>query len=268
MNLQRLLGLVASLAFFAVLASGGISYTCDPSVDATMAGTCSTLNTTISGLYSSTFSNANASIYIQYGTTGLGSSTPGFDNQISYADYLADLAATGSSNAVDTAALASLPATEPALYGGAPVDISSALGMALGLSSLNGTTAGGSLCTVGTAGCYNGIITITNDPSTLLYYRTGVQNPDSYELLFHGSSMRPTNFSEHHPASIRRVHRSRTAAPIMPRRQSTSFATTVEPSPSSTPRRARIFLTTEGSPTALAEHSTIRWRTATTTLTS
>jgi hypothetical protein len=47
---------------------------------------------------------------------------------------------------------------------------------------LSGTTTGGSLCTVGTTGCYNGIITITNDPSTLLYYRNGVQNPDSYDF--------------------------------------------------------------------------------------
>jgi hypothetical protein len=164
----------------AVLATGGISYTCDPSISGI---TCSTLNTTVAGLYNTTFTNLNANIYIQYGTTGLGESTTGFENQISYADYRADLAATASSDAVDTAALASLPVTEPALYDGAPVEITSALGTALGLTNLNGTTVGGSLCTVGVPGCYNGIITITNDPSTLLYYRNGVQNPDSYDFF-------------------------------------------------------------------------------------
>jgi hypothetical protein len=32
------------------------------------------------------------------------------------------------------------------------------------------------------AGCYNGIITITNDPSTILYYREGTINPDAHDL--------------------------------------------------------------------------------------
>jgi hypothetical protein len=40
----------------------------------------------ISGLYSSTFNNANANIYIQYGTTGLGESSQ-FNNLVPYTDY-------------------------------------------------------------------------------------------------------------------------------------------------------------------------------------
>jgi hypothetical protein len=180
MSLKKLVGLAVGLAFgTGVACANGITYTCDPSV---AAATCTTLNTTIAGLYNSTFSNANASIYIEYGTTGLGQSTTGFENQISYSTYIADLVAEAGPGTVRAAAVASLPATEPALYGGAPIDITSALGTALGISGLNGTTAGGALCTIGSAGCYNGIITITNDPSTLLYYRNGTIDPSAYDF--------------------------------------------------------------------------------------
>ena len=40
-------------------------FTGDANIDATAAGTCNTLNPSIAGLYNSTFSNVNASIYIQ-----------------------------------------------------------------------------------------------------------------------------------------------------------------------------------------------------------
>jgi hypothetical protein len=158
------------MSFGSGLASAStLSFTCDPNIDATTAGTCAFLNTTIADLYTSTFSNVNASIYIQYGTTNLGTSTTGFDNQISYSTYANDLKATASSGAIDVAALNSLAALEPALYGGAPIDITSALGMAIGVpdSDLNGTTANGVQCVIGTIGCYNGIITIST-PGNLL----------------------------------------------------------------------------------------------------
>ena len=45
--------------------SGIISYTCDPSV---AAATCNYLNTIVASDYSSSFTNANANIYITYGT--------------------------------------------------------------------------------------------------------------------------------------------------------------------------------------------------------
>jgi hypothetical protein len=176
--------LPACVVFGATFANAvTLSFTCDPNIDAAVAGTCNTLNTTIAGIYNSTFTNVNASIYIQYGTTGLGSSTQGFTNQISYDTFLTQLAATGSGSALDVAALASLPTTEPALYNGAKVDISTALGTALGISGLTGTTAGGATCSVGAAGCYNGIITITNDPTTLLYFRNGAQDPNAYDFF-------------------------------------------------------------------------------------
>ena len=191
MRLGSVSWLAAGLVFGAVLASASsLNFTCDPNIDAAAAGTCSTLNTTIAGLYTSTFSNVNASIYIQYGTTNIGASTTGFDNQISYSTYVSDLQATASAGAIDVAALNSLGALEPALYGGAPVDISSALGMAIGIpdSDLNGTTANGSQCVIGTAGCYNGIITISS-PGNLLsdtgdswYYRNGFITATEYDF--------------------------------------------------------------------------------------
>ena len=59
-------------------AQASVTFTCDTitfAADAP-AGTCNTLNSTIAGFYSATFSNANASIYIEYGSTGLASSLP------------------------------------------------------------------------------------------------------------------------------------------------------------------------------------------------
>ena len=105
----QLVLLAVSVSVSAKLASADITYTCDPTIAAEgPANTCATLNTLVSGLYSSTFSNANANIYIQYGTTGLGQSTTGFDNQISFSAYVAALTADSSGNALDMAALASL----------------------------------------------------------------------------------------------------------------------------------------------------------------
>jgi MYXO-CTERM domain-containing protein len=179
MKSRDILRLAAAIAFGTALASASsLSYTCDPTVSSSV---CSALNTTIAGLYNSTFSNVDADIYIEYGSTGLGESTTGYENLVSYSAYrtaLIDAAGTGT---VRADATASLPATEPALYGGAQIEITSALGEALGIGGMTGTTAGGASCTAGTSGCYNGIITITNDPSTLLYYRSGTIDPAAYD---------------------------------------------------------------------------------------
>jgi hypothetical protein len=169
---------IAAVALAASLASAGtISYTCDPTIDATTAGTCAYLNSTVAGYYSSSFTNANANIYIKMGTTGLGSSTSGFLNLINYSTYLADLTATASGDAIDTATLASLPGIESALYDGGQIEVTSALGAALGIpnSSLSGTTAGGASCQPGTSGCYNGIITVTT-PANLSSESGGTQS--------------------------------------------------------------------------------------------
>jgi hypothetical protein len=169
---------VAALAA-TVPAFGGITYTCDASIDnATTgnAGTCAYLNSTIAGLYTGTFNNINANIYIQMGITGLGSSLTAL-NGLSYSTFRSDLIADSSGNAVDTAAIASLPASEPAIWGGDSVAFTSAIGSAFGISSssLSGVTAGGAGCTLSSAGCYNSVITIStpaNLPSgQFLYWR-------------------------------------------------------------------------------------------------
>jgi PEP-CTERM motif-containing protein len=158
----------AAVVLGAPLMRGSITYTCDPNIDGTQAGTCNYLNTTIAGLYGSTFSNANADIYIQMGTTGLGESN--FNpTGVSYSTYRNALIATASSSPLDTAAIASLPPVEPSLYGGDDVFLTSALGAALDLTGMTGITALGVACTPGTSGCYDGIITITNAP--ILYWR-------------------------------------------------------------------------------------------------
>jgi hypothetical protein len=60
--------------------------------------------------------------------------------------------------------------------------MSSALAAALGISGLTGTTSGGATCSLGAAGCYNGVITITNSPGTPLFFRNGVVASDAYDF--------------------------------------------------------------------------------------
>jgi hypothetical protein len=171
-------------------AFGNISYTCDPSVDATQAGTCAYLNSITAGLYNSTFSNANANIYITMGTTGLGESQQ-YYNYMSYANYRSALITDSSGDAVDNGATASLPSSEPGLYSGGQVEITGAIGQALctavgatqcatdGITSgvggdLTGITSTGASCHLGTAGCYNGLITVTT-PANLSSETGGTQ---------------------------------------------------------------------------------------------
>lgn len=171
-----------------------VVFTCDPTVDGdNPAGTCNMLNTTIANLYNSSFTNVNADIYIESGTTGLGQSQTAL-NQVSYSTYRSALIATASGNPLDAAAIASLPATEPTGYG--QIDFTSALGSALGgaaalgLGHLSGITATGGNCSnPGSGGCYNGIITITTPANLLsetgqtLYYRNGMQSSSAYDYF-------------------------------------------------------------------------------------
>jgi hypothetical protein len=169
MNLKNALKL--TFAFLALGSSipvlaGTISYTCDPSVS---ASTCNYLNTTIAGLYNSTFTNASASIYVQYGTTELATSSS-FFNDVSYSSYVAALAANPSKDALQVSALSALSLYDSGSYGSGNVEITDALGTALGFTGLKGTTASGAACSFPSSGCYNAVITITNDPTTPLYY--------------------------------------------------------------------------------------------------
>ena len=172
---------VASLAN-----AGIISYVCDPSV---AAATCDYLNTTVADAYGSTFTDASASIYIKYGTTGL-ASTNSYLNAVPYADYVAALAANSSKDELQVASLASLGANAAAQYGAGDVGITIALADALGIAGdalnggLTGTAAGGAACTPGASGCYNAVITVTNNPGTPLYYDNlgGTEPADAYEF--------------------------------------------------------------------------------------
>ncbi len=185
MFLKKTFLLAAMLTLSATLASAGISYTCDPNV---LASTCNYLNTTVAGLYGSTFTDANASVYIQYGTTGL-ASTLSYDNAVPYSNYLAALQANPTKDALQVSSLASLSnATTP--YGNGNVGITIALAQALGISGdvlnggLLGTTKTGAACTPGASGCYNAVITVTDDVNTPLFYddQGGTEAIDEYDF--------------------------------------------------------------------------------------
>ena len=166
-----LLGLTGAM----VPAFATITYDCDPTSFAAdgPAGTCDALNgSTVSGIYSSIFSNINATIFIKYGITGVGESSVNVTS-ITYAQYYAAL----SSHTDDPGALATLPSSSDPLvpYGNTDgnIDISAALASSLGIMTNGANTAGVEAdgltsCTLGTAGCYNGVITIST--GTSFYY--------------------------------------------------------------------------------------------------
>lgn len=175
--MNRRLVFVAMAVFGAALpALANITYTCDPSIDATHAGTCAALNgSTVSGVYSSVFSNANANIYITYGALGAYAESNTGLTAVSYSQYYGALAASTD----DATALASLsPTSDPLLpYGNTSgnIDVTPTLASALGLTGAE--TAGihpdGSSCVLGVdTNCYSGVITIssTSFGSNPLYY--------------------------------------------------------------------------------------------------
>jgi hypothetical protein len=158
----------------------GIIYTCDPSV---AAATCNYLNTTVAGYYNSTFTNANANIYITYGTTSLGASDQ-YLNLVTYDQYVAALTSNTNKSAVQTSALSALGTYDATPYGSGDVEVTTALGTTLGFSGTTGINVSGGACTPGSTGCYNVIITVTNDPDTPLYYDNlgGTEPDDAYDF--------------------------------------------------------------------------------------
>jgi hypothetical protein len=168
----------------------GVQYTCDPSVSASI---CDYLNTTVASYYNNTFTNANANIYIQFGTTGLAQSEQ-YYNIVTYADYVSALSSISNPSAVQTSALSALSTYDATPYGSGNVEVTVALATALGFSAsgLAGINTSEGSCTPGTPGCYNGIVTVTNDPSTPLYYDTGgAEPPDAYD--FYGTVQHETD---------------------------------------------------------------------------
>ena len=181
--------------FFTAMALGGalstfadVSYTCDTTsliAGGAPANICSMLNgAQVSGVYSGIFSNMTANIYIQFAGSGLANSNAALDS-LSYNTYLAALQAESNSTAVQ-----SLAASEPALYNGDGLAITSALAAALGLATLNaGIQADGTDCTLGASGCYNGVITIGASASPI-YFPPTPGSPtsagwDFYSLVEH-----------------------------------------------------------------------------------
>jgi hypothetical protein len=57
-----------------------LTYTCDASINA-VAGVCTTLNSTIAALYTHRFTDLNVSIYVTFGSTGLGQSDYVFNSK-------------------------------------------------------------------------------------------------------------------------------------------------------------------------------------------
>ena len=185
---MKYFGLRSSLFLAAAMVSavpafaGGITFTCDPSIVADgPTGLCNYLNTTIAGLYNSTFTNANANVYIEFANNGgLADSTSGFLNTVTYSTYQAALQAESTD-----AAKAFVPAGEPGIFGTGDVEITSALAEALGITTAangspifgltpgtlqpDGTTPGVTACTTYAttgSGCYNGLIQV-NIPADL-----------------------------------------------------------------------------------------------------
>lgn len=180
----------ALVALFATLPSfGGITYTCDSSLSATNgfpADICAMLNgAQAAGVYDSIFSNVTANIFVQYAGVGLASSSTAL-NSIPYSTYLADLSAESNSSAWQ-----SLSSTEPSLYGGDQVAISSALANALGVGGpLAGVEADGvTPCVLGSSGCYNGVLEIGFSALPLYFPLTPYDSPgtgvDFFSLVEH-----------------------------------------------------------------------------------
>lgn len=159
----------AFLIISSLPALASIQYTCDPSIGASI---CASLNgSSVSGVYSGIFSSSmTANIYITFGNTGLGASNAAF-TAVDYATYYSALAAHSD----DPTALASLGSSGDPLGSASNgmVDISAALASALGITENGANTAGiddmGNPCSLGSSGCYNGMITIGGDLSYFFF---------------------------------------------------------------------------------------------------
>ena len=141
----------------------GIVYTCDPNVP---ASTCNYLNTTVAGYYNNIFTNANANIYIKFGTTGLGGSD-GYINLVHYTPYVTDLTNKAVKSSIQASALSAINTYATPAYGTQNImGISVSLGTALGFTGLIGINAAETAsCTPYTSGCYNEVITVANAAS-------------------------------------------------------------------------------------------------------
>jgi hypothetical protein len=95
-----------------VPAHASLAYTCDATIS---AGVCTTLNSSIAGLYDSNFSDITLNAYIKMGNTGLGQSTTAL-SAYSYTTFRNALNADQTSANDTTGFNASAPVANP--FGG------------------------------------------------------------------------------------------------------------------------------------------------------
>jgi hypothetical protein len=182
----------------ALPALASLTYTCDPSIDATHAGTCAALQgSTVAGVYNSVFnlSSANINIYITYfAADTFGES---FTNltPVPYTQYYSQLGLSTH----DPAAFATLPGVDPFDPTG-NVDITPALASVLGITTNGANTAGvmsdgTTNCTLGSAGCYNGVIMLGESSVTSVpwYYPLSPSDPTDTGLDFFYIAEHETN---------------------------------------------------------------------------
>jgi hypothetical protein len=159
-----------------------VTYTCDATINA-VANVCTTLNTTIASLYTSRFTDVNASIYIKFGATGLGQSNY-IVNAKSYTSFRNALNLDQSDASDVTAFTNSVPVANP-IDPTYTVWLTNANARALGFAATAGLLSdASSICTLGTAGCYDGIITISSTIQAAghLFFRTGSINSSEYDF--------------------------------------------------------------------------------------
>ena len=171
----------------AVKTGTGIVYTCASNVPTSV---CNYLNTTVAGYYNNIFTNANANIYIQFGTTGLGASD-GFINLVHYTPYVTAMTNKPVKSSIQASALSAINTYATPAYGTQNImGISVSLGTALGFTDLLGINAAETAsCTPYTSGCYNEVITVA-DPASQeqggfsLYYddQGGTETANQYDF--------------------------------------------------------------------------------------
>lgn len=159
-----------------------LTYTCDATINA-VPGVCNALNTTIAALYTSRFTNVNASIYITFGSTGLGQSQ-WVINTASYTAYRSALNSGKTDNNDLIAYNSSVPSANP-INPADGVWLTNPNARALGFAAGTGIQSdGATFCTTGTAGCYDGIITVSSSEQAggHLYFRSGSITAGQYDF--------------------------------------------------------------------------------------
>ena len=159
------------------LAASGIVYTCDTTVNTLAPQACGFLNATIAPLYSTAFTNANASIYVKLGNTTLGQSEILFD-KLSYSQFRSKLVAAATSSNDSAAIAGSVPVSSP--FGSAMVEVPTVLERAFGIANTFGLTSSGAICQLTSSGCYDGLITISN--TAKLFFRVGTIAQNQYDF--------------------------------------------------------------------------------------